>query len=72
MIIQIENRSVNSIHLKNIYLDKVNHFWDNSISSTFDPTAPDSNSGDYPKDGMFSILPPGQTTAPYVQNQSLF
>lgn len=70
MIIQIENRSVNPIFLKNIYLDKVSHFWDNSVSSTFDPTAPTSAGGDYPRDGMFSILPPDQPGPTYTQYQS--
>jgi len=66
LVIQIENRSLNSIWLKNVYLDNVGHVWDVSIDPTFDPTVATSGGGAYPEDGMFSILP---TDGTFIQNQ---
>jgi len=57
LIIQIENRSVNPIFIKNIILDGVSHTWDSDTSNTpLDFGAPDSSLGDYPSDGQFSII----------------
>ena len=57
IVMQIENRSVNSIFLKNIYLDNISHFWDSSTSENLlDPGMGIPGSGDFPADGTFSIL----------------
>jgi len=57
MVIQIENRSVNSIFLNDIILEGVVHTFDADTSSVpLDTSAPDSSGGDYPSDGQFSIL----------------
>ena len=66
LVIQIENRSLNSIWLKNVYLDNVDHVWDDSTDPTFDPTVATSGGGAYPEDGMFSILPADGT---FIQNR---
>ena len=57
LVIQVENRSVNPVFLKNVYLDRVEHTWD-SLTGSQDLLAgsPDSTGGAYPSDGMFSIL----------------
>ena len=56
LVIQFENRGINSIFLRNIYLDNVNHIWDPAtINVGLDATAPLAG-GVYPSDGTFSIL----------------
>ena len=56
LVIQFENRGINSIFLRNIYLDNVNHLWDpDTINVGLDATAPLAG-GVYPSDGTFSIL----------------
>ena len=56
LVIQFENRGINSIFLRNIYLDNVNHLWDPAtINVGLDATAPLAG-GVYPSDGTFSIL----------------
>ena len=56
MVIQIENRAVNPIFLKNLYLDGVNHSWDPETNGQTLDTSGGSGSGEYPQDGRFSIL----------------
>ena len=57
MVIQIENRSVNSIFMKNIILDGVDHTFDvDTVTVSLDTGAPNSSGGDYPSNGQFSIL----------------
>lgn len=56
MVIQIENRAVHSIFLKNLYLDGVNHPWDPITRDQELITTGDSSSGEFPADGTFSIL----------------
>jgi hypothetical protein len=52
LVIQIENRSVNPIFLKEIYLDGVGHSFDSgTVSQTLDVPG-----GEFPNDGTFSIL----------------
>jgi len=56
LVIQFENRGINSIFLRNIYLDNVNHLWDpDTINVDLVATAPLAG-GVYPSDGTFSIL----------------
>ncbi len=63
MVIQIENRGLNSIFLKDVVLDGVEHFWDlDTVNKPLNPGAPDSTSGDFPSDGFFSILPGNGST----------
>lgn len=57
MIIQIENRSVNQIFVKDVILDGVGHTWDPDtpgVPLNFGPL--DSSGGTYPTDGQFSVL----------------
>jgi len=57
IVVQIENRSVNPIFLKNIYLDNISHVWDSSTSGKLlDPATGNPGSGNFPADGKFSIL----------------
>ena len=56
LVIQIENRAINSIFLKNLYLDGVNHPWDPVTKNQELVTAGDSTGGAFPADGTFSIL----------------
>jgi len=56
LVLQIENRSVNPIFLKNIYLDNISHVWDSSTSGINLEPSGSPGSGDYPADGTFSIL----------------
>ena len=56
LVIQIENRGVNSIYLKSLYLDGVNHPWDPITNGQTLDTSGDSSGGAFPSDGTFSIL----------------
>ena len=57
IVIQIENQSLNSIFLKNIYLDNVNHPWDPTTAGNDLGGGPGDVSGtNYPSDGTFSIV----------------
>jgi len=52
LVIQIENRGLNLINLKNVYLDNVEHGWDPSTSSQ----TLNIPGGEFPADGTYSIL----------------
>jgi len=59
LVIQIQNRGLNPIWLKDVYFDNVGHVWDSTtggvtINGLVDPVA---DTGEVPHDGMFSILP---------------
>ena len=57
LVIQFENRGINSIFLRNIYLDNVNHLWDPAtINVGLDGAVSPLAGGVYPSDGTFSIL----------------
>ena len=57
MIIQIQNRSINPIYVKDIILDGVAHSWDADTSSKgLNFAASDSSGGLYPSNGEFSVL----------------
>ena len=57
LVIQVQNRGISPLYLKNVYLDNINHFWDSDTASEpLNSGAPDSSGGGYPSDGMFSIL----------------
>jgi len=58
IVIKIKNNSINSIFLDNIQLNHVMHNWDLQTSNAVLNTVQDlSSGGNYPHDGMFSILP---------------
>jgi len=57
VVIQIENKSLNSIFLRNIYLDNVGHVWDSTTSGVLLDGSANPGAGDVPRDGMFSIIP---------------
>ena len=57
LVIQIENQAVNSVFLKNLYLDGVNYDWDNGTAGNdLDGTGSPVSGVTYPSDGTFSIL----------------
>jgi len=57
VVIQIENKSLKSIFLRNVYLDNVGHTWDSTTSGNSIDGSADPGAGDVPRDGMFSIIP---------------
>jgi len=57
VVIQIENQSLKSIFLRNVYLDNVGHIWDSTTSGLPINGLANPGLGDVPRDGMFSILP---------------
>ncbi len=66
VVIQIENKSLKSIFLRNVYLDNVGHTWDSTTSGLPIDGFADPGAGDVPRDGMFSIIP---FDSGLVQNQ---
>lgn len=57
IIIKIKNNGINSVFLENVQLNNVRHSWDPLTSGTTLNTLQDlSSGGNYPHDGMFSIL----------------
>jgi len=72
IVIQIENRSVNPIFLHDVWLGNVTHSWDPVTANVILDPSGSSNSGDYPVDGQFSILPTNVvmgTTKQNIDNQ---
>jgi flagellin-like protein len=61
MIIQIENRGIHPIFVKNVILDGVDHTWDSTTVDTPLNFVAGPPSGDYPLDGQFSVLPSDTT-----------
>ena len=58
MVIQIENRGINSIFMKDISLDNVRHSWDeDTIGVDVNGSLASPAGGFYPRDGTYSILP---------------
>jgi len=58
VVIQVQNGSLNPIYLKDVYLDNVGHVWDSTTSGVTLVGSADPGTGQVPRDGMFSILPP--------------
>lgn len=57
IIIKIKNNGINSVFLENIQLNNARHSWDPQTSGATLNTLQDlSSGGNYPHDGMFSIL----------------
>jgi len=70
VVIQIQNRGLNPIWLKDVYFDNVRHVWDSAtagvqINGSVDP---DADTGEVPHDGTFSILPVNSETQ-QIDNQ---
>lgn len=62
VIIKIKNNSINSVFLENIQLNNAIHSWDIQTSGATLNTLQDiSSGGNYPHDGMFSIIPDSST-----------
>lgn len=62
IIIKIKNNSINSVFLENIQLNNVHHSWDIQTSGATLNTLQDiSSGGNYPHDGMFSIISDSST-----------
>jgi flagellin-like protein len=61
MLIQIENRGINPIFVKNVVLDGVDHTWDSTTVDTPLNFVAGPPSGNYPLDGQFSVLPSDTT-----------
>ena len=58
IIIKIKNNSINSVFLENIQLNNAIHSWDIQTSgATLNTLQNISSGGNYPHDGMFSIIP---------------
>ncbi len=69
IVLQIQNKGIDSVFLEDIAVNNVLHSWDSSTAGVqLDATAPLVN-GKYPVDGMFSILLMGGT--PIIQNDSI-
>ena len=61
VVIQLENKSLKSIFLRNVYLDNVGHAWDSTTSGVTLDGSGVPGPGAIPNDGMFSIIPVGNT-----------
>lgn len=69
--LQIQNNGINSVFLEDIAVNNVIHTWDSSTFGIELDASVDYLSGidrKYPADGMFSILPVGNS--PIIQNDS--
>lgn len=69
IILQIQNNNLNSIFLEDISINGMTHSWDISTSGVMLDTTVSLTSGQYPADGMFSILPVGNM--PIIQNENV-
>ena len=69
IVFQIQNNDLDSTFLKDITLNGVVYYWDPSTSGIQLDTTSALVSGEYPSDGMFSILSVGNT--PIIQNANI-
>jgi|APSaa5957512535_1039671.scaffolds.fasta_scaffold03715_10 hypothetical protein len=69
IVFQIQNNNLESTFLKDLSLNGVRYFWDSATSSVQLDTTSALAGGKYPSDGMFSILPTGNT--PIFQNENI-
>ncbi len=65
IVFQIQNNGLNSIFLEDVVINGITHSWDSSTSGIL----LDLLAGQYPKDGLFSILPTGSN--PNLQNENM-
>lgn len=69
IVFQIQNNNLDPLFLHGLTLNGANYSWDSATSLVqLDISAP-LTGGKYPSDGMFSILPVGNT--PIIQNDSI-
>ncbi len=72
IVLQIQNSGFDTIFLEDITINNIVHSWDVSTSGIILDTSDNylaSTNREYPADGMFSILPVGDT--PILQNESI-
>jgi len=72
IVLQIQNNGLNSIFLESVTINHVTHLWDSTTAGIqLDASQNDLGtiSRTYPSDGMFSILPVGQS--PSIQNSDI-
>ncbi len=72
IVLQIQNSGFDTIFLEDITINNIVHSWDASTSGIILDASDDylaSTNREYPADGMFSILPVGDT--PILQNDSI-
>ncbi len=72
IVLQIRNSGFDPIFLEDITINNIVHSWDASTSGIILDASDDylaSTNREYPADGMFSILPVGDT--PILQNDSI-
>ncbi len=72
IVLQIQNSGFDTIFLEDIAINNIVHSWDASTSGIILDASDNylaSTNREYPADGMFSILPVGDT--PILQNESI-
>ncbi len=72
IVLQIQNSGFDTIFLEDITINNIVHSWDVSTSGIILDASDNylaSTNREYPADGMFSILPVGDT--PILQNESI-
>ncbi len=72
IVLQIQNSGFDTIFLEDIAINNIVHSWDATTSGIILDASDDylaSTNREYPADGMFSILPVGDT--PILQNESI-
>ena len=72
LVMQIENRGINSVFLEDVSLNGVKHDWDSDTADRILDADGTDFTGLYPKDGKFSIslIPPDPLNDPYNQKLS--
>lgn len=69
IVLQIQNNGINTLFIDDIAINSVIHSWDSSTSGVeLDASQNAGDTGKYPIDGMFSILPVG--SIPIIQNEN--
>jgi len=71
VVIQIENRGINPIFLRDVYLDNVGHVWDATTSGVTLDGSGTPGPGEIPRDGMFSILPGDKSVLTQYQDNKI-
>lgn len=69
IVLQIENKGVDSVFLHHIYLNNIGHTWDSQTSGILLDAEFTDITGKYPEDGKFSILPLNNPPIQTVDNQ---
>ncbi len=69
LVMQIQNKGINSLFLRNVFLNNVDHVWDPNTSGVALDAEFTDNSGKYPRDGMFSVISLSNPPIQNVDNQ---